>query len=43
MFGYLIIVVFVVCWAASMAIYRLKGYDAIEIEMAPIAREKVPA
>ena len=43
MLGYLIVAVFVVCWAGSMAIYRLKGYDAIEIHGASLAREKLPA
>jgi nickel/cobalt transporter (NiCoT) family protein len=43
MLGYLIVAVFVVCWVASMTIYRLKNYDAIEIQMAPLAREKLPA
>ena len=43
MVGYLIIVVFALCWLASIAIYRLKGYDAIEVQIAPLAREKLPA
>jgi high-affinity nickel-transport protein len=43
MLGYLIIAVFAACWIGSMAIYRLKGYDAIEIPMAPLAHEKLPA
>jgi high-affinity nickel-transport protein len=30
--GYIIIGVFVVCWLASAAIYRLKGYDKLVIE-----------
>jgi nickel/cobalt transporter (NiCoT) family protein len=43
MLGYLIIVVFALCWLGSIAIYRLKGYDAIEVEIAPLAREELPA
>ena len=43
MLGYLIIAVFAACWIGSMAIYRLKGYDAIEVPMAPLAHEKLPA
>ncbi|HTT67332.1 MAG TPA: HoxN/HupN/NixA family nickel/cobalt transporter [Gemmatimonadales bacterium] len=30
-FGYLIVAVFVACWLVSAAIYRLKGYDALEL------------
>src|SRR5439155_23656939 len=43
MLGYLIIAVFVACWIASMAIYRFKRYDAIEVQIAPLAGEKLPA
>ena len=43
MLGYLIIGVFAACWIASMTIYRLRGYDAIEVQMAPLTREKLPA
>jgi high-affinity nickel-transport protein len=41
--GYVIIGVFALCWLGSMAIYRLKGYDAIEVPIAPLAREKQAA
>jgi high-affinity nickel-transport protein len=41
--GYLVIGVFVLCWAASMTIYRLKGYDAIEVQVAPLAPENLAA
>jgi high-affinity nickel-transport protein len=41
--GYLVIGVFVLCWAASLAIYRLKGYDAIEVQVAPLAPENLAA
>jgi len=30
-FGYLIIAVFVASWVVSAAIYRLKGYDALDV------------
>ena len=30
-FGYLIVAVFVVSWVISAAIYRLKGYDALDV------------
>jgi high-affinity nickel-transport protein len=43
MLGYLIIAVFAACWIASIAVYRLKGYDAIEVRMAPLVSEKLPA
>ena len=36
--GYLIIALFIVSWIASVAIYRLKGYDQLEI-----AAETIPA
>jgi high-affinity nickel-transport protein len=29
--GYLIIGLFATCWAVSLWIYRLRGYDAIEV------------
>ncbi|MEA2988744.1 MAG: nickel/cobalt transporter (NiCoT) family protein [Alphaproteobacteria bacterium] len=34
MLGYLIVGVFALCWAASMLVYRLKGYDRLELEPA---------
>jgi high-affinity nickel-transport protein len=43
MLGYLIIAVFAACWIASIAVYHLKGYDAIEVRMAPLVSEKLPA
>ena len=33
--GYLIIGIFVVSWIVSLAVYRLKGYDELEIEASP--------
>ncbi len=33
-FGYLIVAVFVVSWVISAAIYRLKGYDALDVASA---------
>jgi len=33
-FGYLIIAVFVASWLISAAIYRLKGYDALDVASA---------
>ncbi|MFI5005764.1 MAG: HoxN/HupN/NixA family nickel/cobalt transporter, partial [Solirubrobacterales bacterium] len=33
-FGYLIVAVFVVSWVISAAIYRLKGYDALDVARA---------
>jgi nickel/cobalt transporter (NiCoT) family protein len=39
MFGYLIVIVFATCWLVSVAIYRLKGYDTIEVAVAPLAPE----
>jgi high-affinity nickel-transport protein len=38
--GYLIVGVFVLSWIVSMLIYRLKGYDRLEIRMAPLATAK---
>jgi len=32
--GYAIIAIFIVCWIAAVAIYRLKGYDRIEVNRA---------
>ena len=32
MLGYLIVGVFALCWLVSIAIYRLKGYDRLEIQ-----------
>ena len=29
--GYLIIAIFVLSWLVSIAIYRIRGYDAIEV------------
>jgi high-affinity nickel-transport protein len=43
MLGYLIIGVFAACWLASIAIYRFKGYDTIEVQIAPLVRENLPA
>jgi high-affinity nickel-transport protein len=31
--GYLIIAIFAVCWIGSAAIYRLNGYDRLEVEI----------
>lgn len=31
--GYLIVAIFILSWAISVAIYRLKGYDDIEVRM----------
>jgi high-affinity nickel-transport protein len=33
--GYLIVGIFVASWLISMAVYRLKGYDRLEIRLAP--------
>ena len=33
--GYAVIALFALCWAASAALYRLKGYDAVEVRAAP--------
>src|SRR5262245_59852818 len=48
--GFVIVGVFVVCWLASMLIYRLKGYDHIEttpshdpIETAPASAHSRPS
>jgi high-affinity nickel-transport protein len=41
--GYVIIGVFALCWLVSIAIYRLRGYDAIEVQVAPLAPEKQAA
>jgi high-affinity nickel-transport protein len=30
--GYVILAIFIVSWLGSMAIYRLKGYGALDIE-----------
>ncbi len=30
--GFIIIGIFVLSWAASMAIYRVKGFDALEVK-----------
>ena len=35
MLGYLIIGVFALSWLVSMAVYRLKGYDRLEIQVSP--------
>jgi high-affinity nickel-transport protein len=32
MIGYLIIAIFVVSWVASAVIYRVRGYDQLEVE-----------
>ena len=42
MLGYLIIALFAVSWIVSIAIYRLKGYDRIEVEMIPAAASSSP-
>jgi len=34
-FGYLIVAIFVLSWVVSAAIYRLKGYDALDVASAP--------
>jgi nickel/cobalt transporter (NiCoT) family protein len=34
MLGYLIVGVFALCWLVSIAVYRLKGYDQIEVAVA---------
>jgi high-affinity nickel-transport protein len=38
--GYLIVAVFVLSWIVSMLIYRLKGYDRLEIRMVQMAAAK---
>ena len=38
MIGYLIIAIFIGSWLLSMLIYRLKGYDKIEVQPRPLAR-----
>jgi high-affinity nickel-transport protein len=40
--GYLIVGVFVLSWLASMLIYRLKGYDRLELVMSPRATIQMP-
>jgi high-affinity nickel-transport protein len=37
--GYFIVGVFIVSWAVSMLIYRLRGYDRIGLQMAPAAQQ----
>jgi len=37
MMGYVIVVIFAVSWIVSIAIYRLKGFDEIEISLPPAA------
>jgi high-affinity nickel-transport protein len=32
--GFVIVGIFVLCWVVSMLIYRLKGYDRLEVEVA---------
>jgi high-affinity nickel-transport protein len=41
--GFVIVGVFVVCWLASMLIYRLKGYDHIEMTPSRDHVESAPA
>jgi high-affinity nickel-transport protein len=41
--GYLIVGVFVLSWVASMLIYRLKGYDRLELRVAMVASAKPAA
>jgi nickel/cobalt transporter (NiCoT) family protein len=41
--GYVIIGVFALCWVVSIAIYRINGYDAIDVPIAPLAQEKQAA
>jgi high-affinity nickel-transport protein len=38
--GYLIVGIFVLSWMASMVIYRLKGYDRLELRVAMLATAK---
>jgi high-affinity nickel-transport protein len=38
--GYLIVGVFVLSWMASILIYRLKGYDRLELRVATLAMSK---
>jgi high-affinity nickel-transport protein len=40
MLGYVIVGVFALSWIVSMAIYRIKGYDRLEIRMGPLATAK---
>jgi high-affinity nickel-transport protein len=40
--GYLIVGVFVLSWLASMLIYRVKGYDRLELVMSPRATIQMP-
>jgi high-affinity nickel-transport protein len=40
--GYLIVGVFVLSWVGSMLIYRLKGYDRLELVMSPRATIQMP-
>jgi hypothetical protein len=42
MLGYLIVGVFALCWLVSMAIYRLKGYDRLEIHSVAGRRGRKP-
>ncbi len=41
MIGYLIIAIFIGSWLLSMLIYRLKGYDRIEVTRRRRARAKL--
>ena len=41
--GYLIVGVFVLSWAASMLIYRLKGYDRLELRVATLVSARPAA
>ena len=40
MLGYLIVGVFALSWLVSMLIYRLKGYDRLELRVAMLATSK---
>jgi high-affinity nickel-transport protein len=41
--GYVIIGVFAVSWMVSMAVYRLKGYDALDVRVSPARAATVSA
>ena len=36
-FGFFVIAVFALSWVVSMAVFRLKGYDRIQVARAPAA------
>jgi high-affinity nickel-transport protein len=43
MLGYLIIGIFAASWVVSVIVYRINGYDRIELRTPPAARDALPA